>query len=104
MRRIGTVAEVFGDLDLLLVMTINPGFGGQELIPATLDKVVRARRLLNQRGSEAVLEVDGGIKVHNATELARAGADVLVVGTGIFHAPGGIAAGVGELGRALAGN
>ena len=99
---LGTLKEVCSELDLLLVMTINPGFGGQELIPATVDKVARARRLLDDRGSGAALEVDGGVKAHNAAELARAGADVLVVGTGIFHAPGGIAAGVGELRRAIA--
>ena len=100
---LGTAEEVFSDLDLLLVMTINPGFGGQELIPATVEKVARARRLLDECGSGAALEVDGGVKAHNAAELARAGTDVLVVGTGIFHAPGGIAAGVRELRRAIAG-
>jgi ribulose-phosphate 3-epimerase len=95
------VEEVSAELDLLLVMTINPGFGGQELIPATIGKVARARRLLDSRGSQAALEVDGGVKAHNAAELVRAGADTLVVGTGIFQASGGIAAGVAEVRRAL---
>jgi ribulose-phosphate 3-epimerase len=94
--------EVCADLDLLLVMTIDPGFGGQELIPATIDKVARARQLLDRRGSSAALEVDGGVKAHNVGELVRAGADTLVAGTAIFAAPGGIAAGVAELRRALA--
>jgi ribulose-phosphate 3-epimerase len=95
------VEEVSTELDLLLVMTINPGFGGQELIPATVGKVARARQLLDSHGSRAALEVDGGVKAHNVAELVRAGADTLVVGTGIFQAPGGIASGVGELRRAL---
>ena len=96
------IEEVCADLDLLLVMTIDPGFGGQELIPATIDKVARARQLLDRRGSRAALEVDGGVKAHNVGELVRAGADTLVAGTAIFAAPGGIAAGVAELRQALA--
>ena len=93
--------EICSDLDLLLVMTINPGFGGQALIPATIDKVARARRLLDLRGSAAALQVDGGVKTYNVVELVRAGADNLVVGTGIFGAPGGIASGVAEVRQSL---
>lgn len=95
------VEEVCAELDLLLVMTIDPGFGGQELIPAMVDKVARARRLLDRHASGAALAVDGGVKAHNAAQLARAGADTVVVGTGIFRAPGGIASGVRELRTAL---
>jgi ribulose-phosphate 3-epimerase len=97
------VAPVVDDLDLLLVMTIQPGFGGQPLIPAMIDKVWAARALLDERGSAATLEVDGGVKVHNVAELALAGADLMVVGTGIFHADGGISAGVAALRTALGG-
>lgn len=97
-----TIEEVCRELDLLLVMTINPGFGGQSLIPRMIGKVARARRLLNEHGSQALLEADGGIKAHTVPELVAAGADTLVVGTGIFQAPGGITAGVAELKRALA--
>jgi ribulose-phosphate 3-epimerase len=95
------VEEICADLDLLLVMTINPGFGGQELIPATIDKVARARRLLDRHDSPAELEVDGGVKAYNVGDLVRAGADTLVVGTGVFRAPDGIAAGVAEIRRAI---
>ncbi len=79
-------------IDLLLVMTIKAGFGGQELIPETLEKVERANRLRDARGFEFRLEVDGGIKAHTAAAAARAGADVLVSGTGIFHQPDPLAA------------
>lgn len=88
------VEDVWRDLDLLLVMTINPGLGGQEIIPATIDKVARARELLDAHNPSALLEVDGGVKAHNAANLVRAGADTLVVGTGIFQAADGILAGV----------
>ena len=95
------VEEVLTNLDLLLIMTINPGFGGQALIPATIDKVRRARALLDAQQSTATLQVDGGVKSHNAAALTRAGATCLVVGTGIFEAPGGIRAGVMDLRRAI---
>lgn len=97
------VEEVLANLDLLLVMTINPGFGGQALIPATIDKVRRARALLDAQQSAATLQVDGGVKSHNAAALTQAGATCLVVGTGIFEAPGGIQNGVTELRRAIEG-
>jgi ribulose-phosphate 3-epimerase len=99
---LSTIEEACSGIDLLLVMTINPGFGGQPLVPATIGKVARARELLDRCGSPAALEVDGGVKAHNVAELVRAGADTLVVGTGIFHSPGGIASGVAEVRQALA--
>lgn len=99
---LSTVEEIGADLDLLLIMTINPGFGGQTLIPAMIDKVRRARQLLDRAASPAALEVDGGVKAHNLPALARAGANLFVVGTGIFQASGGIAGGVAELRAALA--
>jgi ribulose-phosphate 3-epimerase len=74
-------------IDLLLVMTIKAGFGGQELMPDTLGKVERAFRVREERRASYRIEVDGGIKAHNAVTAARAGADVLVAGTGIFHQP-----------------
>ena len=73
-------------IDLLLVMTIKAGFGGQSLIPATLEKVKRAAAIKRAGGYAFHIEVDGGIKPDNAALAARAGADVLVSGTGIFHA------------------
>ena len=71
--------------DLILVMTVNPGFGGQEFIPATLPKVERVRQWIDEKGLKAELEVDGGIKVENIGLLAKAGADVFVSGSGIFR-------------------
>jgi ribulose-phosphate 3-epimerase len=70
--------------DLILVMSVNPGFGGQELIPEVLPKIKELRRLLEQKGRLAELEVDGGIKVDNIGVVAGAGADVFVSGSGIF--------------------
>lgn len=70
--------------DLILVMSVNPGFGGQSFIPQSTDKVKHLRRELNALGSNAHLEVDGGVDPNNAMDLIRAGADVLVSGSGIF--------------------
>ncbi|HEX6049448.1 MAG TPA: ribulose-phosphate 3-epimerase [Gemmatimonadaceae bacterium] len=90
------VGEVAGDLDLLLVMTVNPGFGGQTFIGAMLDKVRRARALLEAARSGAMLEVDGGIARDTIGDCWRAGADTFVAGNAIFsaHDPAGE---IGEL-------
>ena len=80
------IVEVLADLDLLLVMTVNPGFGGQEFIPNSLDKIRRARRVLAEGGSRAVLEVDGGISRQTIGDCWRAGADTFVAGNAIFSA------------------
>lgn len=79
-------AEVTGDLDLLLIMTVNPGFGGQQFIPRSLDKVRNARRLLKETGSMAALEVDGGIDRDNISSVWKAGADTFVAGNAVFSA------------------
>ena len=81
------VEPVLGDVDLLLVMSVHPGFGGQGFIAATLEKVSEARRLRAARGLDFLIEIDGGIKVANAGEAAAAGAEVLVSGSGIFRTP-----------------
>jgi len=73
--------------DLVLVMTVNPGFGGQEFIPTVLPKVEQLRALIDQKGWNLELEVDGGIKVENIGQVAKAGAEVFVSGSGIFHTP-----------------
>jgi ribulose-phosphate 3-epimerase len=80
------------DLDLVLVMTVNPGFGGQAFIPGSLDKIRRMRDLIERRNPAARLQVDGGIKAENAAEALAAGADVLVSGSGVFGAPDPVAA------------
>jgi ribulose-phosphate 3-epimerase len=83
---VAAVAEVAADLDLLLVMTVNPGFGGQEFIKHSVDKVGRARAMLGQTKSRAALEVDGGISRETIESVWRAGADTFVVGNAIFSA------------------
>ncbi len=79
--------EVVDDLDLLLVMSVNPGFGGQAYLPAATGKIRRARRLLDAAGSRAVLEVDGGITTDTIEAAWRAGADTFVAGTAVFGEP-----------------
>ncbi|MBX6332436.1 MAG: ribulose-phosphate 3-epimerase [Gemmatimonadaceae bacterium] len=81
------VREVATDLDLLLVMTVNPGFGAQTFIRHSIDKVRRARALLDASGSRALLEVDGGINRETIAEVWRAGADTFVAGHAVFASP-----------------
>jgi ribulose-phosphate 3-epimerase len=76
--------EVIHLLDVVLIMSVNPGFGGQKFIPEALHKVSEARALIHQSGSLARIEVDGGVGLHNAKELAAAGADILVAGNAVF--------------------
>ncbi len=83
---LSAVDEVVGDLDLLLIMTVNPGFGGQNYLTASTDKIRRARALLDRRRSAAALEVDGGITADTIREAWRAGADTFVAGTAVFGA------------------
>jgi ribulose-phosphate 3-epimerase len=86
--------EILPQSDLILVMSVNPGFGGQSFIPASLDKVKVLRKMIDRCGGKALLEVDGGIKVENAAPLRAAGADVLVSGSGVF--------GGGDYGKTIA--
>jgi len=81
------VRDVAGDLDLLLIMSVNPGFGGQSFIAHSLPKLRQARALLDAAGSHAVLEVDGGINRDTITSVWRAGADAVVAGHAVFGAP-----------------
>jgi ribulose-phosphate 3-epimerase len=81
-----TLEEILPDADLVLIMSVNPGFGGQHFIPGVLSKITRARELMTRTGSHAVLEVDGGVKPDNAADVIRAGADILVAGSAIFCA------------------
>ena len=80
------VEEVVDDLDLLLIMSVNPGYGGQSYLPNSTDKIRRARALLDRRGSRAALEVDGGITRATIGEAWSAGADTFVAGTAVFGA------------------
>ncbi len=75
---------VMDKVDVILLMSVNPGFGGQSFIPATLDKLRQARNMIDESGLDIRLEVDGGVKVDNIAEIAAAGADMFVSGSGIF--------------------
>ncbi len=83
---LAAVSEIAADLDLLLLMSVNPGFGGQAFIPASVGKIARARQLLDAAGSKALLEVDGGIARDTIQACWRAGADTFVAGNAIFSA------------------
>ena len=84
---ISSVEEILDEIDLLLVMSVNPGFGGQKFIPKVLDKIRAARKMIDDRRLSIDLEVDGGIKAANAKDLAEAGADIFVAGSAIFESP-----------------
>jgi ribulose-phosphate 3-epimerase len=98
-----SLVEVIPYLDLLLVMTVNPGFGGQAFIPTSTAKVLRARDLLRERGGASVeLQVDGGVDVGTTPSLVEAGASVLVAGSAIFRHPEGAREGLRALREAVA--
>lgn len=79
--------DIINDVDMVLLMSVNPGFGGQKFIPSTIGKVERLRRLIQDTGSNALIEIDGGVNLETGRLLAKAGADVLVAGSYIFGAP-----------------
>jgi len=81
------VEEVLDDVDYVLVMSVNPGFGGQQFIPSSLDKLRRLRTLIRGRGLRVRVEIDGGIGPENAAEVVGAGAEILVAGSAVFGAP-----------------
>jgi ribulose-phosphate 3-epimerase len=72
------------DIDMVLIMSVNPGFGGQSFIPSSLEKLRQARKIIDDSGREIRLEVDGGVKIDNIGEIAAAGADTFVAGSAIF--------------------
>jgi ribulose-phosphate 3-epimerase len=82
---LSAIEEVLGEVELVTVMGVNPGWGGQTFIPSTLDKIRRLRALLDERGLGAEIEVDGGVHVDTAPRCVEAGARVLVIGSGIFN-------------------
>lgn len=97
-----TIAEVLADVELVLVMTVNPGFGGQSFIPGSLGKIKRVRQMINQVKPELELEIDGGVDAHTIPGAFEAGARVLVAGSSIFAAKDGIAAAMEHLRAAAA--
>jgi ribulose-phosphate 3-epimerase len=95
--------EILSEIDFVLIMSVEPGFGGQEFIPSSLDKIVRLRRVLDERGLDQVqIVVDGGIHSQTARPVAEAGATVLVAGSAIFNAHGSVADNLRELRAAIA--
>jgi ribulose-phosphate 3-epimerase len=97
----GMLEEILPDLDLVLVMTVNPGFGGQRFLSGMLPKIRRVRRMIDDARHDCELEVDGGIEPHSVSQVVEAGARVLVAGSAVFRAPGGATAGIGQLAAEL---
>jgi ribulose-phosphate 3-epimerase len=94
---LSAVSEVLPDLDLLLVMSVNPGFGGRPFIPASVDKIARARKALDAANLAAELSVDGGIGPATAGSVAKAGARILVAGSAVYGNPAGIPAAITDI-------
>lgn len=84
---VSVISEIIHDIDTLLIMSVNPGFGGQKFIPYTVEKVKQARKLIDEAGSATMIQVDGGVGPSNAKEILLAGADNLVAGSAVFNAP-----------------
>jgi len=82
---VATLDVILDELDLVLVMSVNPGFGGQGFIPSALDKIAALRQRITQRGLATELQVDGGVKIDNIRDVVAAGADVLVAGSAVFN-------------------
>lgn len=99
---VGAIEEILPFVDLVLVMSVNPGFGGQEFIEATLPKVEAIRRAVDERGLDVRVEVDGGVSPATAGRVVAAGADVLVAGAAVFGGSGDVAANMKALRRAIA--
>ena len=99
-----TLEEVLGEVDLVLVMSVNPGFGGQSYLPSSTKKITRLRQMLQERNLDHVdLEVDGGINTITAAEAVAAGANVMVVGSCIFNSQGSVAENLASLRDAIGG-
>ena len=94
---LSTLEEILPEVDLVLIMSVNPGFGGQSYIPGSTEKIRRLRDMLDAVGSNAYLEVDGGVKATNVAEVTGAGADVIVAGSAVFGAGGDITSNVRSL-------
>lgn len=82
---IWSLEHILPDADIVLLMSVNPGFGGQDFIPHTIDKIKMLKKLLSDKGLSTFIEVDGGIKLNNAADIISAGADILVMGSAFFN-------------------
>ena len=88
---VAALSDVLADIDLVCMMSVNPGFGGQKFIPYTLEKIKQLRKMIDERGLNVLIEIDGGVTVENASSIIAAGADVLVAGNTVFKAADPIA-------------
>lgn len=82
---VAVLSDIIGDLDLVLIMSVNPGFGGQKFIPGAIQKVRTLKALINETGSKTLIEVDGGVNLETGKQLVAAGADALVAGSFVFN-------------------
>lgn len=82
---VSMLEDILGDIDMVLLMSVNPGFGGQKFIENTIQKVQRLRRMINEKGCQTLIEVDGGVEAETAPRLVKAGVDVLVSGSYVFE-------------------
>lgn len=94
---VAMIADIIDDIDVILVMTVNPGFGGQTFIPGMISKIERARQLVDSSGNDIDIEVDGGVNTETAASIVSAGATILVAGTALFKSPTGMKAAVDAL-------
>lgn len=84
---VSVLTDIICDVDMVLLMSVNPGFGGQKFIPNTLNKVLQLKELIKKSGSNALIEIDGGVNLETGKQLVDAGADILVAGNAVFKAP-----------------
>jgi len=99
---LSSIEEILPYIDMVLIMSVNPGFGGQSYIPTSTAKIARVRKMLDDLGREGVdIQVDGGVKTHNAAEIAAAGANILVAGSAIFNDKKSIAENIVDFREAL---
>lgn len=84
---LSVIEEVLGDVDMVLIMSVNPGFGGQSYIDASTDKIKRLRQMIDSRGLNVDIQVDGGVTLNNVEEVIAAGADIVVAGSAVFNTP-----------------
>ncbi|MBC7650470.1 MAG: ribulose-phosphate 3-epimerase [Deinococcales bacterium] len=84
---VGLLENILQDVDMVLLMSVNPGFGGQHFIPQTIDKIRSLKHMIKAKGLNTLIEIDGGITLHNAAALLHVGADVLVAGSSVFNSP-----------------
>lgn len=88
---VSVLKDVINDIDLVLIMSVNPGFGGQAFIPESYDRIKQLRKMIDESGYQVKIEVDGGVNMHNAADIIKAGADILVAGSSIFKSENPVA-------------